>query len=54
MEPMKNRLAGAGKPRKVADRFNELFDNGLGLVTLSFIDLADISVFAEDVISQFR
>jgi F420-dependent oxidoreductase-like protein len=55
LEPMKNRLgAGAGKPSKVADRFKELFDNGLGLVTLSFIDMADIPVFAEEVISQFR
>ncbi|TRO53017.1 TIGR03560 family F420-dependent LLM class oxidoreductase [Candidatus Bathyarchaeota archaeon] len=55
VEPMKNRLGlGAGKPSDVADRFKELFDNGLGLVTLSFIDMDDIPVFAEEVISQFR
>jgi len=42
------------QPEEVADRFKELFDNGLGLVTLSFIDMDDVPVFAEDVISQFR
>ena len=55
VEPMKSRLGlGAGKPSEVADRFKELFDNGLGLVTLSFISMNDIPVFAEEVISQFR
>jgi alkanesulfonate monooxygenase SsuD/methylene tetrahydromethanopterin reductase-like flavin-dependent oxidoreductase (luciferase family) len=54
-EPMRNRLgAGAGKPEEVADRFKELFDNGLGLVTLSFIDINDIPVFAREVIPQLR
>jgi len=55
VEPMKSRLgAGAGQPNEVADRFKELFDNGLGLVTLSFIDLQDIPVFAKEVIPQLK
>ena len=55
VEPMKSRLgAGAGQPNDVADRFKELFDNGLGLVTLSFIDLQDIPVFAKEVIPQLK
>jgi F420-dependent oxidoreductase-like protein len=55
IEPMGNRLGvGAGKPDQVADRLKEFFDNGLGLATLSFIDVNDITIFAEEVMPQLR
>ena len=54
-EPMKRRLgAGAGKTHEVADKLKELFDNELGLATLSFISSDDIPVFAKEVIPQLR
>jgi len=52
---MKRRLgAGAGRTHEVADNLKGLFDNGLGLATLSFISSDDISVFAKEVIPQLR
>jgi F420-dependent oxidoreductase-like protein len=55
IEPMKRRLgAASGNPDKVADNLKDFFDNGLGLVTLSFIDREDIPLFAEEIISQLR
>lgn len=52
---MKRRLgAGTGQSDNVADSFKEMFDNGLELVTSSFIDIDDIPVFAKEVISQLR
>jgi alkanesulfonate monooxygenase SsuD/methylene tetrahydromethanopterin reductase-like flavin-dependent oxidoreductase (luciferase family) len=52
---MRSRLgAGAGQPYEVADRFKALFEEGLGLVTLSFIDIQDIPVFGSEVIPQLR
>ena len=55
VEPMRRRLgAGAGRTHEVADRLKELFDNGLGLATMSFISGDDIPVFAKEVIPQLR
>ena len=38
----------------IARKLKEMFDNGLGLATLSFISSDDISVFAKEVIPQLR
>jgi F420-dependent oxidoreductase-like protein len=55
VESMKRRLgAGAGRTHEVADKLKEMFDNGLGLATLSFISSDDIPVFAKEVIPQLR
>ena len=55
VEPMRRRLGiGAGRTYEVADRLKELFDNGLGLATLSFISGDDIPVFAKEVMPQLR
>jgi F420-dependent oxidoreductase-like protein len=55
IEPMKKRLgAGSGTPNDIADRFKELFDKGLGLITLVFIDLHDIPIFANEVMKQLK
>jgi F420-dependent oxidoreductase-like protein len=55
VEPMKRRLGTAsGQPSKVADNLKEFFDNGLGLVTLSFIDNEDIPLFAKEVIPEVK
>ena len=43
-----------GKTDTVADNLKDFFDNGLGLVTLSFIDREDIPVFGKEVIPQLR
>jgi F420-dependent oxidoreductase-like protein len=57
IEPMKKRARPgvvSGHTNEVADRLKELFDEGLGLVTLLFIDLHDIPIFATEVINQLR
>ena len=55
VEQMRNRLGPAsGKTDTVADNLKDFFDNGLGLVTLSFIDREDIPVFGKEVIPQLR
>jgi len=52
---MRSRLgAGAGQPYEVADRFKDLFEEGLGIVTLRFIDLQEIPVFGGEVIPHLR
>jgi F420-dependent oxidoreductase-like protein len=54
-EAVRTRLGPlSGESDEVADRLKEFFDNGLGLVTLSFLDLVDVPLFAEEVISEFR
>jgi alkanesulfonate monooxygenase SsuD/methylene tetrahydromethanopterin reductase-like flavin-dependent oxidoreductase (luciferase family) len=44
---------GFGTPEKVSAQMAEYVDRGIGLITLSFTDMADMPVFADRVKSNF-
>jgi F420-dependent oxidoreductase-like protein len=44
---------GFGTPERVSAQISEYVDRGIGLVTLSFTDMADVQVFADKVMSSF-
>jgi alkanesulfonate monooxygenase SsuD/methylene tetrahydromethanopterin reductase-like flavin-dependent oxidoreductase (luciferase family) len=53
-EELQKRIGpGFGTPEKVTAQMEEYVDKGIGLITLSFTDWADMPVFANEVISRF-
>jgi alkanesulfonate monooxygenase SsuD/methylene tetrahydromethanopterin reductase-like flavin-dependent oxidoreductase (luciferase family) len=44
---------GFGTPERVSAQISEYVDRGIGLITLSFTDIADVQVFADKVVSNF-
>lgn len=53
-EAMRQRLGpGLGTPDKVAAQMAEYVDRGIGLITLSFTDMSDMTVFADKVMTRF-
>jgi len=54
-EALKQRLGpGFGTPEKVVAQMGEYVDRGIGLITLSFTDWADMPVFADKVMSTLK
>lgn len=53
-EALMQRLGpGFGTPEKVVAQMTEYVDRGIGLITLSFTDMADMPVFADKVMAKF-
>jgi alkanesulfonate monooxygenase SsuD/methylene tetrahydromethanopterin reductase-like flavin-dependent oxidoreductase (luciferase family) len=53
-EELRKRLGpGFGTPEKVIAQMTEYVDRGIGLITLSFTDWADMPAFADKVMARF-
>jgi len=54
-EALQQRIGpGFGTPEKVLAQMAEYVDRGIGLITLSFTDMADMPVFADKVMSHLK